>query len=32
LTEIVPHNDMLAQRLYLKGLTGISPYHIITQF
>ena len=32
LIEIVPHNDMLAQRSSLKGLTGLSPYHIITQF
>jgi len=32
LTQIVPHNDMLAQRLSLKGLTAISSYHIITQF
>jgi len=32
LIEILPHNDMLAQRSSLKGLTDLSPYHIITQF
>jgi len=32
LIEIVAHNDTLAQRSSLKGLTGLSPYHIITQF
>jgi len=32
LIEIVPHNDMLAQRSSLNGLTGLSPYHIIAQF
>ena len=32
LIEIVAHNDTLAQRSSLKGLTGLSPYHIISQF